>query len=188
MNRAAIDVRRLILIAAALLSVLAALLVIVDMEPAVGAANARLAGDRDAVRSDDIAFASLPQLVADRKKLLSRYAPAPGNPGARFLRALAVIARRRGVHVVGTSFRQETGPGAPGALPGAPSDPDERFFTSERLTVTLRGPYRSTLLAIADLTMGPQIVRVDAPNLTRDAAGVMATIPVAILEPMGEGS
>ena len=175
----------MIRIASALLAVCAVVLAIVQFEPAIFAANARIASDTGALRSDDVAFSSLAQLERKRQLLLIRYGRSPGGVEAGFLRELGGIARRHGVRVIATSFKRDVTAATETAGDPGEGDADARFFTRDSLSVTLRGPYARTLAAIADLSTGARFVRVDRPNVTRGEAGVVAVVPLALLVPVG---
>jgi hypothetical protein len=174
---AGIDVLRLIRIATAAGAILAGYLAYVAAQPETDALTGRLDAARAELGSDDVAFAEIGRLRAERDLLRARYADAlRGNPEAVFLRDLGAATRRHGVGVVSTSAsREPAGPAANG---------DDALFTRVDLTVELRGAYRDLLATIVELSLGTAIARVGGPSFRRTGTTLVASVPVTLFEPL----
>jgi Tfp pilus assembly protein PilO len=175
---AAIDVRRLIRIVTFLFSVVAAAIVYLSFAPQIDAASARIDAAQSQLDSDESSFSELGVLRNERDTLARRYAHLfAQNPEAVFLRGLASDVARHGVTLVATTETRDT-------TPQPANDPDAGSGSEKTLlSVEMRGPYRNLLAAIGELSLGPEIVRVDMPTLRRDGGDVTALVPVTIFEP-----
>jgi Tfp pilus assembly protein PilO len=170
-----IDVPRLIRIASVACAILAGALVYLRFEPDLDATRAQIDDARDELRSEDVVFADVPRLRSERAALRERYARLfLQNPEAVFLRDLDAAVRRHGVEVVSSRAGRATQ--APVTTTAPPQIP---------LTLELRGSYRDLLATIVDLSRGDEIVEVDAPSLRRDGDALIASVPVAVFEPLG---
>jgi Tfp pilus assembly protein PilO len=169
-----IDVPRLIRIASVACAILAGALVYLRFEPDLDATRAQIDDARDELRSEDVVFADVPRLRSERAALRERYARLfAQNPEAVFLRDLDATVRRHGVEVVSSRAGRATHPPGAAAAPQIP------------LTLELRGSYRNLLATIVDLSRGDEIVEVDAASLRRDGDALIASVPVAVFEPLG---
>ncbi len=176
---APIDVRRLIRIATFLFCVVAAMLVYLSFAPQIDASGERIDAAQSQLNSDESSFSELGVLRSERDTLARRYARLfAQNPEAVFLRGLASDVARHGVTLVATTETRDTSSQAAANDPEAGS-PGEKTL----LSVEMRGHYRNLLAAIGELSLGPEIVRVDMPTLRRDGADVTALVPVTIFEP-----
>jgi Tfp pilus assembly protein PilO len=173
-----IDVRKLIRIATVLLSIVATSFVYFSFAPDVDAATMRVDQAQLQLDSDTSTASHLGMLREERSALASRYAHLfAQNPEAVFLRGLAADVARHGIALVSTAETRD--------VPSAATAPASTTPANDRtqLVIELRGSYRQLLAAIGELSLGPEIVRVDAPTLKRDGGSVIATIPVTIFEP-----
>lgn len=180
MNSAArIDIPRLIRIATFLFAVAAGAGVYMTYQPQIEAMQQRIDDNNDELRSDDVAFNEAAVLRGERATLSARYASLfAQNPQAVFVRELATLVRRNGVRLTSTTVTPED-----------QSDPPaSALFAKTRLALELRGSYRRLLTAIADLSMGSEIVEVRAPSLARESGSVVAKVPVVIYEPLRAAS
>ncbi|MGH7728851.1 MAG: hypothetical protein ACREM2_08680 [Vulcanimicrobiaceae bacterium] len=149
----------------------------VAYEPAVAAATDRVRNDALALRSNEIAFAEVPHLRAERSELARRYAPLfSENAQAVFLRELAADASRRHVAVLATQLA------ASNATPNA----THALLAPTGFDLELGGTYRDLLAAIEDLSLGSEIVTVGMPTLHRDGNSLAASVPVTLDEPLRE--
>jgi hypothetical protein len=175
---APIDVRRLIRIATFLFCVVAATLVYLSYAPQIDASGERIDAAESQLNSDESSFSELGVLHSERDMLSRRYARLfAQNPEAVFLRGLASDVARHGVTLVATTETRDASAqpaNAPDAGPAA---------EKTQLAVEMRGHYRNLLAAIGELSLGPEIVRVDMPTLRRDGGDVTALVPVTIFEP-----
>ncbi len=175
---APIDVRRLIRIATFLFCVVAATLVYLSFAPQIDASGERIDAAQSQLNSDESSFSELGVLRSERDSLARRYARLfAQNPEAVFLRGLASDVARHGVTLVATTETRDTS-SQPANAPDAGSAAEKTV-----LSVEMRGHYRNLLAAIGELSLGPEIVRVDMPTLRRDGADVTALVPVTIFEP-----
>jgi len=173
---AGVDVVRLIRIATAAGAILAGYLAYVFAQPETAALTGRLDAARVELASDDVVFAEIGRLRAERDLLRARYADAlRGNAEATFLRDLGAATRRHGVSVVSTSASREPA--------GSVTDGDDELFTRVDLTVELRGAYRDLLATVVDLSLGAAIARVAGPSIRRAGTTLVATVPVTLFEP-----
>ncbi len=181
MNAAsAMDVPRLIRIATLLFALLAGTLVYLAFYPVVDGLEQRVDDAQATLRSDDVAAYEIPRVQLERDDLARRYEHLfAANPEAVFLRELSRSARSRHVTVLSTSVTHDTSGSSPG--PSA-------LLAPVRVTIELRGTYRDLLAAVGDLSLGSEIVDVDAPSLRRDDDAVIASIPVTIYEPDASGA
>ncbi len=176
MTQPRIDISRLIRIAALALTVLAVALVYANYTPQIDALQARIDDGRNELRSDDEAFAEATALRGERARLAQRYASLfAANPEAVFVRELATTVHRHHVQLVDTNVTQDAESTDAGAT-GVP-------FSRARVSIGLRGTYRTLLGTIADLSTGSEIVEVREPNLRRDGDAIVATVPLVIYEP-----
>lgn len=175
-GRGRIDVPRLLRIATFLFAVAAATGVHLTYQPRIDVLQQRIDDNNNELRSDDIAFAEATTLRGQRTQLANRYASIfAQNAQAVFVRELATTVHRNGVTLIATTVSQEGGNDA--HVPGT-------LFAKTHVSMSLRGSYRRLLAAIADLSMGSEIVEVQPPNLARDGASVIATVPINIYEPL----
>jgi hypothetical protein len=175
---APIDVRRLIRIATFLLCVVAATLVYLSFAPQIDASSERIDAAQSQLNSDESSFSEIGVLRRERDTLARRYSRLfAQNPEAVFLRSLASDCARHGVTLVATTEARDT-------ASQTVNDPETRSGAEKTsLSVEMRGHYRNLLAAIGELSLGPEIVRVDMPTLRRDGGDVTALVPVTIFEP-----
>ena len=188
----AVDVRRLIRIATVLFCVIAAFLVYFTFNPDVDAAALRVDQAELQLNSDRNTSFNLRALADARNTLSNRYAKLfAQNPEAVFIRGLAADVTRHGVTLVSTTdTKAETAPNGSVQPASASAQGDAAAAPAGDRTVinvSLRGSYRSLLATIGELSLGPEIVRVDAPTLSRDKGTVDALVPVTIFEPNVRG-
>lgn len=170
-----VNIPRLIRIATLLFAVFAGALVFLTYQPQVDALQQRLEDDTSTLRSDETVFHTMPQLRADRAELGHQYATLfAQNPEAVFLRDLSAATQRHGVTLVSTSVSH---------VETSDTTPRSSLFAQAHVDVEMRGSYAHLLAAIGDLSVGSEIVRVDAPTMRRDGDEVAATAPVTIFEP-----
>lgn len=183
----AIDVKRLVRIVAVLACVLAGCVVYVTFDPDATAASARVDRAELQLDSDRTAAYDIRALRNERDSLANQYAKLfEQNPEAVFIRALAADAARHGVTLVSTSESKNQATLSAGPVQsGEQSGPFAARQAS--VIVSLRGTYRNLLATIGELSIGPEIVRVDPPTLVRERASITATIPVTLLEPTAGG-
>lgn len=175
---ASIDAPRTIRIATLLAALAAGVLVYLAYAPRIAAAERRLDDDVAQLASDEIAIGETAAMRASRDVLARRYAALfAKSPQAVFVRDLGKTALRSGVTIVGTTATHDPEADAARA-PGS-------VLRGTTMTVELAGSYRGVLAAIADLSLGSEVVRVDAPTLRRRDGGVDATIPITLFEPAG---
>jgi hypothetical protein len=154
-------------------------LVLLRFEPRLAAAQRRLADATQILRSDEVAFANVPELERQRAELSRRFgAVASGNAEAGFLRDLARIAARYRVRVVSTAFAAQDPDGA-----SAASAVHRPSLGERHATVALEGDYRGLLEATAALSRGSELVAVRAPSLGRESGALVARIPVSLYVP-----
>lgn len=171
-----VNVPRLIRIATLLLAVFAGGLVFLTYAPQVDALQQRLQDDASTLRSDETVFHTLPQLRADRAQLGRQYATLfAQNPEAVFLHDLSAATRRHGVALVSTTVSHEDNT--------SDATPRSSLFAQTHVDVEMRGTYAHLLAAVGDLSVGSEIVRVDAPTMRRESDEVAATVPVTVFEP-----
>ena len=186
----AIDARRLVRIATVLSCIVAGSCVYFALGPYVESASQRVDGAELQLDSDRTTAFNVRALAEERGVLVRRYARLfAQNPEAVFIRGLASDAARHGVTLLSTSESKSDSPttipntstSGPSLVPGdaAMSIGAERTAIS----VSLRGRYRNLLATIGEMSLGPEIVRVDPPTLTRDRSEVTAIVPVTIFEP-----
>jgi Tfp pilus assembly protein PilO len=181
MNATPIDVPRLIRIATLLFAILAGALVCFAYQPQVDGLQAKLDDAEAQLRSEDVAFAEVPRLRAERAELAQRYdALFEQNPEAVFLRELASTVQRHDVGLVATSVTADATSENGAAHPA--------LFKQTGVSLELRGTYAHLLAAIGDLSRGSEIVGVDPPTLRRDRDAVVATVPITIYEPSKSGN
>ncbi len=176
----AVNVPRLIAIATLLFCVLAASLVYLAFDPQVEALQMRLDDEQATLRSEEVAFAEIPHVRFERDQLARRYDRLLAeNPEAVFLNDLDATTRRHGVRLSATTIARDT------AATTQTSDPQGQpsLFTQTRVRLELRGTYGGLLAAIGDLSLGDEIVRVEAPSLQRSGNELVASVPVTIFEP-----
>jgi Tfp pilus assembly protein PilO len=173
-----IDVRKIIRIATVLACIVAASFVYFSFAPDVDAATLRVDQAQLQLDSDTSTLSHLGMLRDERAALANRYAHLfAQNPEAVFLRGLSADVVRHGIALVSTSEARDLSSGAASGANAAPSN------DRTQLVIELRGSYRQLLAAIGELSLGPEIVRVDAPTLKRDGNDVIASVPVTIFEP-----
>lgn len=173
----AIDVPRLIRIATLLFTLLGGSIVYFTFAPTIDALQQRIDDAQATLRSDEVAFSEVPHVRIERDALARRYAALFGqNPEAVFLRELSSTVRRNGVSLLSTTVTRDTsGP--------KPASPVTSLLAPTLLQIELRGSYSHVLAAIAEVSLGSEIVNVRAPSLRRDGDAVIASIPVTIYEP-----
>ncbi len=175
-----VNVPRLIAIVTLLLCVLGASLVYFAFDPQVEALRMRLDDEQATLRSEEVAFAEIPHVRFERDQLARRYdGLLAENPEAVFLSDLDAVTRRHDLHLTATTINHDP------ATAGQASDPrvEHSLFIQTQVRLELRGTYRHLLAAIGDLSLGSEIVRVDAPSLQRSDGELAASIPVTIFEP-----
>lgn len=173
----AVDIPRLIRIATLLFTLLGGSIVYFAFAPSIDALQQRIDDGQATLRSDEVAFSEVPLVRAERDALARRYATLFGqNPEAVFLRELSSTVRRNGVALLSTTVTRD----ANGAKNESPSS---SLLAPTLLQIELRGSYAHVLGAIADLSLGSEIVNVGAPSLRRDDDAVIASVPVVIYEP-----
>jgi hypothetical protein len=169
------NVSRLIKLATLLFGVLAGGVVYLTLEPNVDAAQRTLDDDEAMLRSDEVAFSTLPGLRLKRDVLAKQYAGLFNrNAEAVFLGELGALTRLHRVSIVSASLSE----GAK-AAPGAPG----KTFGQTSMQLELHGRYRDLLAAVSDLSRGTALVDVGLPSLRRDGRALLATIPLQIDEP-----
>ncbi len=136
-----------------------------------------VANERLQLRSDATTFAELARLRRDRPLLAARYATSfSGNAQARFIRELAWELRRRRVVLASSSATaDQTALPGPGAYHSA--------FGASRLNLELRGTYRNIIAAIAGLSAGSELVRVEPASIHRAGTELSALVPVTVYDP-----
>jgi hypothetical protein len=178
MSTQPVDVPRLIRIATLLFAILAGSLVYFAYEPSVDGAQTKLEDGQAQLRSEDVAFAEIPRLRAERGALSRRYDPIFAlNAQASFLRELAQTVRRHHVTLVSTSVEADASPAneAATALPA--------LLRQTHVSLELRGTYPHLLATVAEVSRGPNIVGAGEPALRRADGAIVATVPVTIYEP-----
>jgi Tfp pilus assembly protein PilO len=176
MTTAQVDVARLIRIVTVALAILAGALVYFSAQSDIDALGARLDETRAELHSDDVTFAELAALRAERDALRGRYARALADSGeAVFLRDLATTARRHRTRVVSTSA-------AANAPPAQRAD-TTIVATGVEFTIELHGTYRDLLACIVDLSRQHALVRVRMPSIRRTGDSLDASLPVTLYEP-----
>lgn len=175
-SAARINIPRLIRIATFIFAIAAAAGVFLTYQPQIEAVQQRIDDNNNELRSDEVAFHEAAALRGERAKLATRYASLfAQDPQAVFVRELATTVHRNGVTLVSTTVTPDDASEVRGAA---------TLFSKTRLSLELHGSYRRLLAAIADLSMGLEIVEVRAPSLARDSGSVVAKVPVVIYEPL----
>ncbi|MBC5800200.1 MAG: hypothetical protein GIX03_07910 [Candidatus Eremiobacteraeota bacterium] len=176
----AVNVPRLTAIATLLLCVLGASLVYFAFNPQVEALQSRLDDEQATLRSEEVAFAEIPHVRLERDQLARRYDRLLAeNPEAVFLSDLDATMHRHNVRLSATTIIHDATPTTQTPEPqGQPS-----LFTPTRVRLELRGTYAHLLAAIGDVSLGAEIVRVEAPSLQRSGNELTASVPVTIFEP-----
>jgi hypothetical protein len=178
MNAHPIDVPRLIRIATLLFAVLAGCLVYFAYEPFVDGAQTKLEDGQAELRSEDVAFAEIPRLRAERIALARRYDPIFAlNAQASFLRELAQTVRRHNVTLVSTSVEPDASPLKD------PATTLPALLRQRQVSLELRGTYPHLLATVAEVSRGPGIVGAAEPTLRRAEGAIVATVPVTLYEP-----
>jgi Tfp pilus assembly protein PilO len=174
---APINVPRLIRLATLSFALLAGTLVYFTFAPVAGGLQQRIDDAQATLRSDEVAFSEAPHVRDERDALGRRYAALfAQNPEAVFLRELSADVHASGVTLLSTSVTQDASGSKAGSTPNA-------LLAPTRMQIELRGSYRRVLSAVAELSLGSEIVNVAAPSLRRDGDAVIASIPVTIYEP-----
>jgi hypothetical protein len=172
-----VNVPRLIRIATLSFALLGGALVYFTFAPAVDGLQQRIDDAQETLRSGDVAFSEISHVRTERDELARRYARLfSQNPEAVFLRELSATVRARRVTLLSTSVSRDPSGVRAEATHGA-------LLAPTLLQIELRGRYAPVLAAIGDLSLGSEIVDVQAPSLRRDGDAVIASIPVTIYEP-----
>jgi hypothetical protein len=183
MNASAIDMPRLIRIATLLFAILAGSLAYLAYEPAVDALQTRLADTQAELRSEDVAFAEISRLRAERIALARRYDPIfAQNAQANFLRELSATVRRHDVALVSTSVAEDVNPAT------SPTPTLRALLRQTQASLELRGSYAHLLATVSDISRGSGIVGTGEPTLRRATGSIVATVPVTIYEPARGGT
>jgi hypothetical protein len=174
---ARLDVARLLRIATLACAAGAAMLVHGAFAPRFDALRGELADAQRQLRSDEVNAQELTRLARREPELAARYAaPFSGNAQAGFLTELARTLRYHRVTLASTSA-------SAGAQPGDRSETFQSAFPASHLGLELDGSYRDIVGAIAELSEGPELVRVEAPSFHRTGARLGAVVPVTIYDP-----
>ena len=172
------NVPRLIRISAALACVSVAALVDVDFQPRISAAQQRLDFDRQTLRSNEEAFAAEPRVAREDAAMTAKYGRLlRENPQAAFLRSLVRIASKDHIRILAATAADADETSWTSAAPS----PDS--FAPLRYSVEMAGSYRALLAAVADMSRGPELVRVKTPSLARYESMLTATVPIELLLP-----
>jgi len=175
-NTRPIDVPRLIRLATLLSSVAAGAVVFFAYEPRTELLAQRLDDTETALRSDDIAFAEIPRLRVERDRLARQYTFIARDAEAVFLRELASNVHRHALTLLSTTASQSDVPNR--------SSGDGVTFHATDLTLELGGSYEHLLAGLSEMSLGSEMVGVEAPSLRRDGPRLVATVPVTIYEPL----
>ena len=149
---------------------LAAVFAGLSFDGALAELNRRATDDRATLASDRVAFSEQAHLQAKRTLLRDRLrAMLRDDAEAQLIRELGRIAHRRHVWIeeAATLARAQTHLLAES--------------TGERLTLRLRGTYRDLLLSLDDLSLGPAVVDVDTPTISKQGGQLEASIPVTLV-------
>lgn len=173
----AIDVPRLIRVATLLLALVAGTLVYFAFAPIASDLQRRIDDAQATLRSDEVAFAEIARVRAERDELAHRYSTLfSQNPEAVFLRELSAAVRAHGVTLVSTAVTRDANVSKAAVATTA-------LLVPTRMQIELRGSYPRVLATIGDLSLGSEIVFVEAPSIRRDANDVVASIPLTVYEP-----
>jgi hypothetical protein len=168
---------RLIRVATLLLALFGGSLVFLAYEPRIVALQTTLEDTESELRSDDIAFAEVPRLRAERARLATHYEHLFGlSSEATFLRELATAVRRRGVDLVSTTV-------VPTDDASQVSAVQTSHFKETHLLLQVRGSYSNLLATVVDLSMESELVRIAVPTMRREGNDILATVPVTLLVP-----
>ncbi len=147
------------------------------LPPRLEALRGELADAEQQLRSDEVTAAELARLTRREPELSARYATAfNGHAQTVFLRELARTLDRRHLALMSTSA-------APAGQPDESTDRIRSAFATTRLSLELHGAYRDIVGALADLSNGSELVRVEAPSFHRAGGQVSADVPVTIYDP-----
>ncbi len=175
-NTRPIDVPRLIRLATLLLTVAAGAAVFFAYEPRTELLSQRLDDTETALRSDDIAFSEIPRLRIERGQLAKQYTFVARDAEAVFLRELASNVHRHALTLLSTIASLTD-------LPNRSSG-DGLTFHATDLTLELAGSYEHLLAGLSEMSLGSEMVGVEAPSFRRDGLRLVATVPVTIYEPI----
>lgn len=175
-NTRPIDVPRLIRLATLLLAVTAGASVFFAYEPRTELLSQRLDDTETALRSDDVAFSEIPTLRIERDRLAKQYTFVARDAEAVFLRELASNVHRHALTLLSTTASQTD-------LPNR-SFGDGVAFGATDLTLELAGSYEHLLAGLSEMSLGSEMVGVEAPSFRRDGLRLVATVPVTIYEPV----